>query len=92
MDKKVKFAIIGFGQRGCGLAALLKQHEKVEFTTICEQNRSRAEAFINELGLTGVQVFTSLDEALEKGDFEAAIITVPDFNHREVAVKCCKAV
>ena len=91
MKKKTKIAIIGFGQRGCGYASIIKDHELVELTAICEKNSSRASSFAKKLGVENVPCFTSFEEMLANADFDAAIITTPDFDHRDTAVACCQA-
>ena len=91
MQKKCKIAIIGFGQRGYGYAQIVKSQPCAELAAICESSQDRAECFARELGLESVPRYPSVDELLAHADFDAAIITLPDFLHRDCAVACCRA-
>ena len=75
----VKVALIGLGSMGQNHYRVLKSLSGFELTALCDiqQTRDYDEPF-----------FTDLDEMLEKADFEAAIIVVPTFLHKEVAIKC----
>ena len=89
--KKCKIALVGFGQRGHSYARMLKNTANAEFTAICEIDPKRSEAFAKELEIESIPRYTSLDEMLAKADFDAAILTTPDFCHRDCAIACCKA-
>lgn len=75
----VKVALIGLGSMGQNHYRVLKSIGGFEITALCDiqQTRDYDEPF-----------FTDLDEMLEKADFEAAVIVVPTFLHKEVAIKC----
>lgn len=75
----VKVALIGLGSMGQNHYRVLKSLTGFEIAALCDiqQTRDYDEPF-----------FTDLDEMLEKTDFEAAIIVVPTFLHKEVALKC----
>ncbi len=89
--KKCKIALIGMGQRGCCYARMISKTPEAELAAICETDVLRAAAFAKELELEDIPRFTSVGEMLEKADFDAAVITTPDFTHRDIAVKCCQA-
>ena len=91
MEKKCKLAVIGFGQRGYSYARMLTNTPNAELTALCDSSLERAECFAKELKLEHVPFFSSIDELIAKGDFDAAIITLPDFLHRDCAIACCKA-
>ena len=91
MQRRCRIAIIGFGQRGYGYAQLVKSQPCAELAAICESSAERAECFARELGLESVPRYSSIGELLAHGDFDAAIITLPDFLHRDCAVACCRA-
>ena len=88
--KKCKLAVIGFGQRGYNYIRMITGTPEAELTAICEIDPKRGAAFAQELNVEHVPQYTSLDEMLEKADFDAAIITTPDFVHKECAIACCK--
>ena len=90
--KKCKIALIGFGQRGYTYAQMLsKNTPNAELVAICDTDPARSAAFASELEIEDVPRYTSLEETLAKADFDAAVITTPDFCHRDVAVACCNA-
>ena len=75
----VKVALIGLGSMGQNHYRVLKSLTGFEITALCDiaQTKDYDEPF-----------YTDLDEMLEKADFEAAVIVVPTFLHKEVAIKC----
>lgn len=75
----VKVALIGLGSMGQNHYRVLKSLSGFEITALCDikQTREYEEPF-----------FTDLDEMLEVADFDAAVIVVPTFLHKEVAIKC----
>ena len=89
--RKCKLAVIGFGQRGYDYAEMIAKTPTAELTALCDTDPKRAEVFARELGLEAVPRYNSPEELLAKGDFDAAILTTPDFMHRECAVACCNA-
>ena len=91
MQKKLKMAVIGFGQRGYCFAEMIKKHPRAELTAICEKSADRAECFARELDITDIPRFESVEELIAKGDFEAAVITLPDWLHHDCAIACCRA-
>jgi predicted dehydrogenase len=91
MDKKCSIAIIGIGQRGCTYIELVKQHPQVKLAGLCDISKDRLAAFSEELGCQDVPKFYSVDELLEKCDFDAVVITTPDYTHMECALKCFAA-
>ncbi len=75
----VKVALIGLGSMGQNHYRVLKALNGFNITALCDikQTRDYDEPF-----------FTDLDEMLENADFDAAVIVVPTFLHKEVAIKC----
>ena len=75
----VKVALIGLGSMGQNHYRVLKSLNEFQITALCDiqQTKEYDEPF-----------YTSLDEMLEKADFNAAVIVVPTFLHKEVALKC----
>ena len=91
MKRKCKMAVVGFGQRGCAYVQMIMAHPAAELTAVCEASPDRAESFSRELGLKDIPIFPSVDELIAKGDFEAAVITLPDYLHGVSAIACCNA-
>lgn len=77
----VKVALIGLGSMGQNHYRVLKSLTGFEITALCDiqQTREYDEPF-----------FTDLDEMLEIAEFDAAVIVVPTFLHKDVAIKCLK--
>jgi len=75
----VKVALIGLGSMGQNHYRVLKRLSGFQLTALCDiqQTKDYDEPF-----------FTDLDDMLENADFEAAVIVVPTFLHKEVAIKC----
>jgi len=75
----VKVALIGLGSMGQNHYRVLKSLPEFQLTALCDiqQTREYDEPF-----------YTDLDEMLEKADFQAAVIVVPTFLHKSIALKC----
>jgi len=75
----VKVALIGLGSMGQNHYRVLKSLPEFKLTALCDiqQTKDYDEPF-----------YTDLDEMLEKADFDAAVIVVPTFLHKSVALKC----
>ena len=75
----VKVALIGLGSMGQNHYRVLKSSTGFEITALCDiqQTKDYDEPF-----------FTDIDEMLKNAEFDAAIIVVPTFLHKEVAIKC----
>lgn len=89
--KKCKIAVLGFGQRGYTYVRMLKDTPEAELVAVCDTDLKRASEFAKELGVESVPCYTSLEEMLAKADFDAVVITTPDFMHCDGAVACCNA-
>lgn len=74
-----KVAIIGLGQMGRNHHRVVSSIEDLEITALCDvvKNDAYEEPFYDDV-----------DELLAKADFDAAIIVVPTFLHKEIAMKC----
>ena len=79
---------------GCGAIAryhldgILEHAPSVQVTAAIDLDREKAEAYAAE---TGGEAFSSLEEALEKGDFDAVDILLPHDLHERVACQCFEA-
>ncbi len=74
-----KIALIGLGSMGKNHYRVLKNISGIKIVALCdiEQKHKYAERF-----------YTDIDEMLEKEILDAAVIVVPTFLHKEVALKC----
>lgn len=86
-----KIALIGVGQRGYGyIGTITKYATAAQITALCDTSAERLDEFAATAGIDAPK-FYDLNDLLAHGDFNAAIITVPDRFHCEVAVACLKA-
>ena len=89
MSDKLKLAFIGCGAIArFHLNGIIGQTTDIDVTTLVDLDEVKAQAYAEE---TGGQVFTSLDEALAKGDFDAVDIMLPHDLHEEIAIQCLEA-
>ena len=79
---------------GCGAIAryhldgLLEHATNVRITACVDPDPEKAQAYAAE---TGGQAFTSLEEALEHGDFDAVDLMLPHDLHEDLAIQCLQA-
>jgi predicted dehydrogenase len=75
----LKVALIGLGSMGKNHYRVLKTLPNVQISALCdiEKPAGYTEPF-----------YKDVDTLLEKADFDTAIIAVPTFLHKEVAIKC----
>ena len=89
-ERVLRVAVVGIGQRAAiaehvgatGVAA-----EIVAAVDVTPAGRERAERQFGE----GVAVYASLDELIEVGEIDAAIVTTPDFTHSDIAIALLRA-
>ncbi len=97
----LKVAVTGLGFMGNMHARCYKALESVKLAAICdvEEERLKGEASAagnipgteTPLDLTGIELYSSFDEMLEKADLDAVSITLPTYMHAEYAVKALEA-
>lgn len=86
---KLKMALVGCG--GIARAHLLglEGHvPQIKITAAVDADTERAREMADK---TGAQPFTSLEEALDKGDFDAVDIMLPHDQHEGAAIACFAA-
>lgn len=87
--RRLKLALVG-----CG--AVSRQHlrgiregaPRIEITAAVDPQLERAEALAEEVG---AQAFASLDEAFQRGGFEAVDLMLPHDLHEPIALRCFEA-
>jgi predicted dehydrogenase len=85
MDK-IRIAIAGFGFMGHTHAEMVKSFPEMELTAVCDTSPEQLKD-----APESVKTFSSLEEMLEKADFDAVIISTPNPNHEEAVLKCAQA-
>jgi len=91
MEKVLTVSCIGFGQRGYSYLALMKNcPDKYKIVAICEKNEERLETTIKELGVDGIETFTSENEFFSKKRSDVLIIATQDQDHVGHAIKALK--
>lgn len=75
----LRLILIGLGVMGKNHYRVLKTLPNVEVVALCD-------AMMDEF--EGKKVYRTVDEALKKVEADAALIAVPTFLHKEVALKC----
>jgi predicted dehydrogenase len=70
------------------LVGLREGAKRIQVSAAVDPDRARAEAVAKQ---TGAEVFTSLDEALRSGDFEAVDLMLPHDLHEQIACQCFAA-
>ena len=89
MASNLKLAFVGCGAIARFHLDGIKEHvPRIEVTALIDRDLERAEEMAKD---TGGRAFTSLDEALAKGDFDAVDIMLPHHLHEEAALKCFEA-
>ncbi|NLA59021.1 MAG: Gfo/Idh/MocA family oxidoreductase [Firmicutes bacterium] len=94
MADKIRFGIIGCGQRGVGAYGKLLTETFSKEAVLCalaDSNYKRLEAAVKLLNLQGVAVYRDYRELLQDDSIEAVVVATPDFTHEEIAVDALKA-
>ena len=98
----VKVAIIGFGgiarAHNAGYSNLVKEGVPVKLVAVCDINPTQFESSLSinidtgKIGLPkDIHTYTSVDELIEKENFDMADICLPTYLHAEYAIKLLKA-
>ena len=89
MASALKLAFVGCGAIARYHLDGIEEHApRIRVTAAIDTDRTRAEAYATE---TGGRPFTSLEEALDKGDFDAVDIMLPHDLHESAARLCFEA-
>ena len=90
MDK-VKFGIIGIGNRGSGHCRLIlaENSPEMELAAVCDIDPARIEWAKENLPDT-VKIFTEAEDLIASPDVNAVIIAVPHYDHPKYVISCMK--
>lgn len=89
MSDKLNLAFVGCGAiAGFHLNAIREAAPRIQVTAAIDPETQRAEAIARQ---TGAEVFASLEEGLQKGDFDAVDLMLPHDLHESVAVAAFQA-
>lgn len=77
---------VGVGGFGAWWRRMISESELVEYSAIVDTNPDTLEAARAELGLAANQAFTDCREAFGQVKADFALIVVPPYHHREVAL------
>ena len=89
MGKKVKFKVIGLGQRGADLVKnVYSEHPDVDFIAICDVYADRQEVAnaLVEMGREWSKTFSDYREMLSMEDLDAIVICASWDTHSEIAM------
>jgi UDP-N-acetyl-2-amino-2-deoxyglucuronate dehydrogenase len=89
MSEQLKLAFIGCGAIAqFHLDGIKSQVPRLKVTTLVDLDETKALSFAAQ---TGGKAYTSIDEALQNGDFDAVDIMLPHDLHETVAIQCLEA-
>ena len=92
--ERVRFGVIGYGQRGYGLLDMLLSMEDVDVTAVCDKYDDRAEGAMNRVvEKRNFKPFCTLNykELLKRDDVDAVLIATDWEMHVEMAINAMKA-
>ena len=86
---KLKLALVGCGAIAeYHLAAVEANSDRIELTAAVDRDRDKAGRIA---GASGAEVFTSLEDALARGRFDAVDLMLPHDQHESAAVAAFEA-
>lgn len=92
--RKIRFGIIGTGQRGSGCYGRLLSTvfaDEAEVVAVADSNDKRMAGAVKLLQLNNVTQYTDYHELLKDDSIDAVVVTTPDFTHETVATDALKA-
>jgi predicted dehydrogenase len=92
MSRQYRIGIIGTGHRAHAFVPQLKETTpRARLLGLCDADPDRLREFVERNKLDGVPAFDDIDAFLAQPELDAVIATVPEFAHRDVAVKVMQA-
>ena len=90
MEKIIRVCLVGAGRVAQVHGNSLVNHvPNGMLTAVVDQDKDVLNTTADKLGVK--HRFSSLDDAIEKGDFDAVVITTPTFVHADLAIKAAQA-
>lgn len=88
---KVRFAVIGAGNRGVGISKVITQDYSSEaaLTVVCDVNPAAANKAKETCGFTAVE--SDVLKAIARDDVDAVLVTTPPGLHRDAVVAAARA-
>lgn len=90
---KKRIGVIGIGIGG-SYGARIHKNPQAELVAICARSydklENRRKTYQSEIG-ANPQIFTDVDEMLDKANLDGVVIATPSSTHHEVAIKAIKA-
>ena len=84
LSRKIRFAVVGCGRIAASHFEALKRHgERAELAAVCDVDRAALERAVSATGARG---FTSLEELLEAGLADVAVLCTPSGLHPAQAI------
>ena len=88
MSETLKLALVGCGAISEWHRTAIAQVPEIEITATVDVDLARAEAAAKD---TGARAFSSLDDALAQGDFDALDLMLPHHLHEPVAIQALES-
>lgn len=89
MNTKLKMAIVGAGIWGENHAKIYKAHPFCEVVAVCDQNRAKAQALADKMGIP--QCYGDYEEMFMRCGCDAVAIVTPDFAHAAIAISAANS-
>lgn len=88
--EKVRVGLIGTGQRGVGIATILKELQGIELVACCDIVKANLEKGMS-LAVPKAKGYTDYRKLLENKDLDAVIIATPLYLHYQMAIDALDA-
>lgn len=87
--KKMKVAILGFGQRGYVFADIIRKHaDEMELVAVCENNLAKKPLIMREFGIIEENYYTDYHQMFEKGKLaDILVVSTMDRDHYQPTMK-----
>ncbi len=78
----MKYAVLGFGNRGYGYSQHMQNDGRAQMVAVCEKNAERKETAVREFGISPDMFFTDTTEFFARGKLcELLIVATQDTDH-----------
>lgn len=88
-DRKIRFALVGCGRIADRHFEAFQRHaDRAELAAVCDIDQVALQSACNKTGAKG---YSSLDDLLQAGGFDVAVLTTPSGVHADQGVQVAKA-